>query len=139
MTILNKFKAISRGAVVALALGAASVVAMPAPVMAQSFEFNFPIAGGDGSFSFGVGRDGVRVRRACMNDREIRSALRDEGWRNINFRGERGNRVRVIAEWRRNDRLYSMWVNRCNGRVTDIERVRRRGSSGPGIELEFSF
>lgn len=144
MTILNTFKAISRGAVVALALGAASVVAMPATAMAQSFEFNFPIAGGDGNFSFGIGRDGVRVRRACMNDREIRNALRDEGWRNIEFRGERRNSVRVLAEWRRTDRLYGMNVNRCNGRISDVERVRRGGGGGggrggPGVEFQFNI
>lgn len=133
------FKAGGRAAVIALALGAASIVAVPAPVMAQSFSFEFPIAGGDGSFSFGIGRDGVRIRRACLTDREIRRALRDEGWENITFRGERRNRVRVIAEWDRNNRLYSMWVHRCTGEVTDIERVRRRGSRGPGVELNFDL
>lgn len=138
-SLINSIKAGGRAAVIAVALGAASVVAVPAPVMAQSFSFDFPIAGGGGSFSFGIGRDGVRLRRSCLTDREIRRALREEGWENITFRQERRNRVRVIAEWDRNNRLYSMWVHRCTGEVTDIERVRRRGSRGPGVELEFDL
>ena len=135
MTFLNTLKASGRAAVVAVALGAASVVAMPAPVMAQSFNFDFGIGGGGSNFSFSIGRDGVRLRRACLTNDEIRRGLRRQGWEDIRFLDRRGNWVRVIAEWRRNDRTYSMRIDRCSGRVTDIERVRRRGGGG----FEFSI
>ena len=141
MTSLFKtFKAGGRAAVVALAVGAASIVAVPAPVMAQSFSFEFPIAGGEGNFSFGIGRDGVRVRRACMTNNEIRRGLRDEGWSDIRFIDRDGNWVRVVAEWDDNGRYYTMRINRCTGKVRDIERVRRRSNGpGSGFSLEFNF
>ena len=139
-SVFKTFKAGGRAAAVAVALGAASIVAVPAPVMAQSFNFEFPIAGGEGNFSFGIGRDGVRVRRACMTNNEIRRSLRDEDWSDIRIMGRDGNWVRVAARWDDNDRYYTMRVNRCTGKVRDIERVRRR-SNGPGngFTLEFNF
>jgi len=140
---LTILKSRGRAVAIALALGATSFAAVPAPAMAQSFNFDFGIRGGDSNFSFGIGRDGVRIRRECLTNNEIRRGLRRAGWDDIRFLDRSGNRLRVIAEW--NGRDYSMRINRCTGRVTDIERLRsRRGGGGGGgnsggFGLQFNF
>ena len=136
---LTMLKNRGRAALIALTLAAASITAMPAPAMAQNFSFDFGISGGQGNFSFGIGQGGVRIKRDCLTNNEIRRGLRRSGWSDIRFIDRSGNRVRLIAEWDGNGRDYSMRINRCTGRVTDIERVRRRGSNSGGFGLQFNF
>lgn len=137
--ILHNLKSGVRAAAVAVALGATALVAAPAPAMAQglSFNFDFGIAGGDNSASFELNSRGVRVRRDCLSNREIRRGLSRAGFDDIRFIDESRRRVFLIAEWEENNRDYSMNVHRCTGRVTDIEPVRRRPNSG--FNLQFSF
>ena len=121
-----------RAAIVAVTLGAATVTALP--VQAQSFSFDFGIRGGGNTFSFGID-DGRRFRRDCLTNNEIRRGLRRNGFDDIRFLDRRGVRVQVYAEWGR--RAYLLTINRCTGRVVDIDRVRRRGGGdGPRFELE---
>jgi hypothetical protein len=137
---LTTLKTRGRAAVIALALGAASMTAMPAPAMAQNFSFDFGISGGESNFSFGIGKGGVRIKRDCLTNNEIRRGLRRSGFEDIRFLDRRGNRVSLIAEWDGDGRDYSMRVNRCTGRVSDIERVRRRGGGGNGgFGLQFEI
>jgi hypothetical protein len=138
---ISNLKSGSRAAVVAVALAAASLAGMATPASAQpAFRFDFGITGGNDNFSFQMGKGGVRLQRSCLRNDEIRRGLRRAGFDEIRFNGRRGNRVRVIAEWNGDGRDYSMQVNRCNGRVTDIERVRR-GNNRPGgsFGLQFQF
>jgi hypothetical protein len=140
---LTTLKTRGRAVLIALALGATAVTAVPAPAMAQGaqFRFDFGITGGDSNFSFGIGKGGRRIIRDCLTNSEIRRGLRRSGWNDIRFIDSSGIRVRVIAEWDDDGRDYSMRINRCTGRVTDIERLRRRGGSGPGggFGLHFEF
>ena len=142
-TIISTFKKSGRAALVALALGAASFgAAVPftaAPAMAQNFSFEFGIRGGGDNFSFGVGRGGDRVRRACLTNNEIRRGLHREGFRDIRFLDRRGNRVTLTAEDRRFD--YRLRVNRCTGAVAILDRDRkgRRYNHNPGFGLHFRF
>jgi hypothetical protein len=122
-----------RAAIVAVTLGAAAITALP--VQAQSFSFEFGIRGGGNTFSFGID-DGRRFRRACLTNNEIRRGLRRNGFEDIRFLSRRGVRVQVYAEWGR--RAYILTINRCNGRVVDVDRVRRRGGGG-GPSFEFNF
>lgn len=139
--LFSNFKSGGRAAVIALTLAAASVAGMATPAMAQpTFRFDFGISGGDSNFSFGTGRGGVRIKRDCLTNNEIRRGLRRSGFEDIRFGDRRGNRVRVVAEWDRDGRDYSMQVNRCSGQVTNIERVRRGGGGrpgGPGLHFQF--
>lgn len=123
-----------RAAIVALTLGAATFTALP--VQAQSFNFEFGIQGGGDSFSYGFDR-GRKFRRDCLTNTEIRRGLRRSGFDDIRFADRRGVRITVIADHGR--RTYSMTINRCTGRVSDIERVRRGGGGRPGVGLEFNF
>jgi hypothetical protein len=121
-----------RAAVVALTLGAATLSAMPA--QAQSFNFSFGIEGGGSNFSFGVDK-GKKIKRECLTNNEVRRGLRREGFDNIRFVDRKGVRVKVVADYGR--RTYAMTINRCTGRVTDIERLRTRYH--PGFRFQFNF
>jgi hypothetical protein len=135
--VLSSVMRSSRAAIVALTLGATAFTAMP--VQAQSFNFEFGIQGGGNSFSYGFD-NGRRIKRDCLTTNEIRRGLRRAGFDDIRFVDRQGIRVRVIADFGR--RTFSMTINRCTGRVSNIERVRRGGGGGgggPGIGLEFNF
>ena len=131
--ILTTIRKSGRAAIVALTLAAATFTAMPA-AQAQSFNFEFGIQGGGNNFSYGIDR-GRRVQRECLTNNELRRGLQRRGWDNIRFVDRRGVRVKVVADWRRS--TYAMTINRCNGRVTDIERLRR--GYRPGLNFQFSF
>lgn len=133
--IFSTLRKSGRAAVVALALGAATVAAVPTPAMAQpSFNFSLELGGGDLKF-----RGGDRDRRFCLSNSEIRRGLRANGFRDIDIVGERGrNRVEVIARYGRSS--YLLTVNRCNGNVRILERLRRGGGGGSGgFGLQFNF
>ena len=136
-TFLSTLKTSGRAAVLAVALGAASVTAMPAPAMAQSFNFEFGIGGGGNNFSFELNDRGRRIKRDCLTNNEIRRGLRRNGFSDISFVDRRGNRVVVIADYGR--RTYRLVINRCNGRVIDVERLRRRGNDGFGLQFNFGL
>lgn len=131
--ILSTIKKSGRAAIVALSLAAASFTGMPA-AQAQSFNFEFGIQGGGNNFSYGFDR-GRRIQRECLTDREIRRGLERQGWNNVRLVDRRGVRIKVVADWRRTS--YAMTINRCTGRVSDIERLRR--SYHPGFNFQFRF
>ena len=137
--ILNTVMKSGRAAIIALTLGAATVTAIPT-AQAQSFSFSFGISGGGTDFSFGI-RDGRKFKRECLTNREIRRGLQRNGFENIQFLDRRGVRVQVYAEFGR--RAYILTINRCTGRVVDIDRVRRHRTFdddfGPGFDLDFGF
>lgn len=137
--ILATLRKSGRAAVVALALGAATVTAIPTPAMAQpSFNFSIELDGGGLKFR---GDDRDRDHRFCLTNREIRRGLRAHGFRDIDIVRERSrNRVEVIARFGRS--WYLMRVNRCTGDVRIIERIRRGGfprGPGGGFGLQFNF
>lgn len=131
-SILSRVMKSGRAAIVAVTLGAAAFTAMP--VQAQSFSFDFGIQGGGGSFSYGFD-NGRRFQRECLTNREIRRALQRAGWDDIRFVERRGVRVRIVADWGR--RTYAFTLNRCTGRVSNVERLRR--PYFPGFRFQFSF
>lgn len=137
--ILSTLRKTGRAAVVALALGAATVSAIPAPAMAQSPSFSFSIDLGGADLRL---RHGEVARKFCLTNKQIRRGLRAEGFRNVDILGGIGrNRVEVIASFR--GRFYLLVVNRCTGKVRIIERLGRRGLSGDGphggFGLQFNF
>lgn len=132
-SILSTVMKSGRAAIVAATLGAAALSA--APVQAQSFNFEFGIQGGGNSFSYGFDQ-GRKFKRECLTNREIRRGLNRAGFDDIRFVDRQGVRVKVIADFGR--RTYSMTINRCTGRVSNIERLRR-GHGGPGFGLQFNF
>ncbi|HQZ12592.1 MAG TPA: hypothetical protein PK286_06865 [Devosia sp.] len=125
---IDHIKTGTRALVVSALIAGTSLVAVPA--QAQSFSFDFGINGGGSSFSYGIGSGGKKFRRDCLTNREIRRGLGDSGFYDVQILGDSGTRVRVVATWEDNGRDYSMRVNRCTGRVTDIQRIRGGGFPG---------
>lgn len=100
-----------RATVLALALGGATLTAMPAQAQ-PTVEFNFSI-GGDRFH-----------QRHCLTDPQVRKLLRWQGYREIRFTDRRGRIVQVRAERGRAD--YRVTVDTCRGRIVDVDRIRRR-------------
>jgi hypothetical protein len=134
--ILSRMKTTGRAALIALALGASAFTAMPAQAQSgnPSFNFQFGIQGGGDSFSYRFD-NGRRHRGECLTNNEVRRGLQRMGWDNVRFVDRRGVRVKVVADWGR--RTYAMTINKCTGRVTDIERLQR--GYRPGFRFQFNF
>lgn len=134
--ILTRVIKSGRAAIVAVTLGAAALTAMP--VQAQSgspsFNFSFGIQGGGDNFSYRFD-NGRKFKRECLTNTEVRRGLQRLGWHNIRFVDRRGIRVKVVADW--GYRTYAMTINKCTGRVSNIERLRR--PYFPGFRFQFNF
>lgn len=133
---LTSLKTGARTLVVAALIGGTTMMAA-APAQAQGFSFNFGINGGGSSFSYGIGSGGKKFKRECLRNREIRDGLEDAGFYDVYFLDKDGVRVRVVATWEENDKDYTMRVNRCSGKVTDIKPLKKKYKPGFSIQLQF--
>jgi hypothetical protein len=107
----SPFTTAARAAVLAIALGGATLTAMPAQAQ-PTVEFNFSIGG-------------ERFhQRYCLTNPQVRKLLRWQGYREIRFTDRRGRYVTVRAERRNRD--YRITVDTCRGRIVDVDRIRRR-------------
>lgn len=106
-----KVTTLIRAAVLGLALGASVV-----PVQAQSMQFQF-----------GFGTDGFGFRRPLicieLTDRQIRNAVRDQGYSNIYLNVRNDRRIQVRAT--RGNWVYLLRVSTCTGAILNRERLRR--------------
>ena len=152
--ILNIVKNTSRAAIVALALGASAMTAMPAMAQGQgggpAMTLQLDLGNGGGNRgeaqTFGPQGQGGRVivpdhrpghgpSRFCMDDRQIRRGLSAHGFDNVRVRRDLGrNRVEVTGAYGR--WTYSMRVDRCTGYVDRMERMRP-GRGGFGFQFDF--
>ena len=122
MSRFTNLPALARSAVIALALGGATLVgtttaqaAPPAPHFSMQFGF------GNGGFWYGHGRD---HNRYCLTDHQVRRLLQRHGYDHIRFYDRRGRIVGVRAE--KHNRDYIVRVDSCNGRIVSAERIRHR-------------
>jgi len=116
-----------RALVLAATLGATGLAAMPAQAASQpSFNFQLGIGNDGGVITFENGRTprGSFPIKKCLTNRQIERGLERHGFDDADVvRNLSKTRVLVSAEWGRYD--YSLKVNRCSGKVYDIERIRR--------------
>lgn len=100
-----------RAVVLGLALGASAL-----PVQAQGMQFQF-----------GIGTDGFGFRRPLicieLTDRQIREAVRDQGYTNISLNVANDRRIQVRAT--RGEWVYLLRVSTCTGAILSRERLRR--------------
>lgn len=93
-----------------------SLVAATLPAAAQGMQFQF-----------GFGNDGFGYRRplVCveLTDRQIRNAVRDQGYSNISLNVRNDRRIQVRAT--RGDWVYLLRVSTCTGTVLYRDRLRR--------------
>lgn len=135
--ILARVMKSGRAALIAVTLGASVFTAMPAQAQSGNpkFNFEFGIQGGGDNFSYRF-NNGKRFKRECLTNQEVRRGLQRLGWDDIRFVDRRGVRVKVVADWGR--RTYAMTINKCTGRVSDVEQLRRPFGS-PGFRFQFNF
>jgi hypothetical protein len=131
---LLALKTLVRAGVVAAALGAAAFAALPAQAAPPHFyghmhgHFGYP--GWPGYFGHGPywygGHWGYYPqpvpRAVCMTDWQVRNSLASRGYYSISLFSQRG--LFVGAQARRGAWLYSLQVNRCNGAVVSVRRLR---------------
>lgn len=152
---LNTIKKSGRAVLVALAMGAVSMTAMPAQAAEPSFNFQLGIGNDGGVMGFELNnknRKKFQPIRKCLTNRQVERGLEWYGFDDADVvRKLSSSRVLVVAEW--NNRFYSMTVNRCSGEVYNVKRLRRghdfwdgpsKGPRGPqggfGFEKDgFSF
>lgn len=140
MTITNTLKTGLRAGVVAIAL-AGSTLAATAPAMAQS-NFGFSLNFGD--FGKQSQRGGITLQfgdedffKVCLTDSQIRSALRNKGYRDVRIVREVRNSNKVYAVGRKSGDWYQVRVDRCTGKVDRIREIERRNNGT--FNLTFSF
>lgn len=106
-----KVTMLMRAAVIGLALGASAL-----PVQAQGMQFQF-----------GFGTDGFGFRRPLicveLTDRQIRNAVRDQGYSNISLNAANDRRIQVRAT--RGGWVYLLRVSTCTGAILGRDRLRR--------------
>ncbi|MDC9824572.1 hypothetical protein PRN20_12580 [Devosia sp. ZB163] len=100
---------ILRAAVLGLSLAASTI-----PAMAQS------------PFHFGFGTDGFGYRRPLicveLTDRQIRNAVRDQGYRNISLNVRNDRRIQVRGT--RGGWVHLLRVSTCTGAILVRDRLR---------------
>jgi hypothetical protein len=153
---ISTLKKSGRAALVALAMGAVSMTAMPAQAASEpSFNFQLGIGNDGGVMGFELNNKRNHGKwkpiKKCLTDRQVERGLEWYGFDDADVvRKLSKNRVLVIADW--NNRYYSMQVNKCSGEVYDVKRLRRgydfydgpkkgpKGGGGFGYEKDgFSF
>jgi hypothetical protein len=115
MSRFTKLPILIRSAVVALALGGATLGAATMPVQAASPSIDLHFGFGGGGISIGGGR-------YCLGDRQVRKLLQWQGYSDIRFFDRRGRVVGVRAE--KHHRDYRVWVDSCRARIVSVERIR---------------
>ncbi|MDP2778964.1 hypothetical protein [Devosia sp.] len=129
------FKSFTRAAVLAMALGASSLMA--APVFAQSGSTGFSIEfnTGGASQNFGGQRHDRRTgwdddyRQRCLTNRDVARAINGYGYNRVEIVRElRRNRVEVEAT--RGNWIYAMRVDKCTGQVDQVQRTGRAFGGG---------
>lgn len=106
-----KVTTLIRAAVLGLALGASTL-----PAQAQGLQFQF---------GFGIDGFGFRRPLICieLTDRQIRNAVRDQGYSNISLNVANNRRIQVRAT--RGEWVYLLRVSTCTGAILNRERLRR--------------
>lgn len=149
-SIRTSFKTASRAALVALALGATTLSAVPASAQDAPGGFSLQLPDGQGtqrSPTFADGPQGGNHGHwdddygfRCLTNREVRRGIAAYGFRRVEivreFRRDRVEVQAVYGNW-----LYSMRVDKCTGEVDRMQRIRRIGGgfNGGGFGLQFNF
>ncbi|RYE46725.1 MAG: hypothetical protein EOP21_06195 [Hyphomicrobiales bacterium] len=125
---LSTLKKSGRAAVVALAMGAVSMTAMPVQAASEpSFNFQLGIGNDGGVMGFELNKKskkGYYPIKRCLTDRQVERGLEYYGFDDADVvRKLSKSRVLVVAEW--NNRFYSLTVNKCTGEVYNVKRLRK--------------
>jgi len=126
---LSTLKKSGRAALVALAMGAVSMTAMPVQAAEPNFNFQLGIGDNGGVMGFELNKKNNFKKkwkpiRKCLSNRQVENGLEWYGFDDADVVRKLSNsKVLVIAEW--NHRFYSMTVNKCSGEVYNVKRLRK--------------
>ena len=141
MTIHTSLKTFGRAALVAAALSATALAAMPAQAAPPPPNFNFSLQLGGPSMTFGGG--GIQLQLGngptqwCLSNSQIRYMLKDDGWKNPKIVKELSStKVIAVAMWY--DDWYQMRVDRCTGKVDKVKPLPPPKSNG-NFSITLSF
>lgn len=122
-----------RAGLVALALGGTALVGGVAPAQAAvGFQLNFGLPGPGPGLVLRFGSPDYY--RYCMKNSQIRSELRQRGYRDVQIVREMNATNKVWAVGRKGGEWFQMRVDRCNGRVDRIREI-----NGPNRDGRFSL
>jgi len=153
---VSTLKKSGRAALVALAMGAVSMTAMPVQAAEPNFNFQLGIGNDGGVMGFELNNkknfNKWKPIKKCLTDKQVERGLEWYGFDDADVVRKLSNsKVLVVAEW--NNRYYSMTVNKCTGEVYNVKRLKKgydfwdgpsKGPKGPkggfGFEKDgFSF
>jgi len=160
MSKLSTIQKTTRAVVAAIVIGAASMSVAPAQAGNNNVTFGFSFHSGNGvGLSIGSGNSrnhhqvNHRRQQQCMTNRQVRRGLSDYGFNHIRF--TKTKRAKIWVKAVRGGWQHKLIVNRCNGQVRNIKKVRRhhnrdynRGhghhghhgyQGGGGLNLQFNF
>lgn len=138
---LSTLKKSGRAALVALAMGAVSMTAMPVQAAEPNFNFQLGIGNNGGVFGFELNSKNKKKYlpiKKCLTNNQVENALEWYGFDDADVvKRLSSSRVLVVAEW--NNRYYSMTVNKCSGEVYNVKRLKKGydfwdgPKKGPGV------
>jgi hypothetical protein len=141
MTLSATLKNGLRAGVVAVALVGTSLVGT-APAQAQvGFQLNFgtfmpgPPPGPNVTLRFGT----PNYFKYCMSNSQVRRALRNSGYRDVDIVRESNSTNKVWAVARKKSHWYQLRVDRCSGKVDRIREIDRFRRPNGSFNLTFSF
>lgn len=148
---LSTLKKSGRAALVALAMGAVSMTAMPVQAAEPNFNFQLGIGNNGGVFGFELNNKNKKKYypiKKCLTNNQVEHGLEWYGFDNADVVKKLSkSKVLVIAEW--NNKYYSMTVNKCTGEVYNVKKLKKGydfydnyngPNSGFGFEKDgFSF
>ncbi|MEO6012395.1 MAG: hypothetical protein ABIQ30_02270 [Devosia sp.] len=141
MILAHSLKTSLRAGIVALAIGGTALVgAVPAQAAPVQPTFGFSLNFGGNGPSGG----GIRLKfgdqdyyDSCRTNSQIRSALRNKGYRDVQIVKEDNRNDKVWAVGRKNGNWYQLRVDRCSGKVDRVREIERRNNGN--FTLNFTF
>lgn len=136
---LSTLKKSGRAALVALAMGAVSMTAMPVQAAEPNFNFQLGIGNNGGVFGFELNNKNKKKYfpiKKCLTNSQVENALEWYGFDDANVVKKLSkSKVLVIADW--NNKYYSMTVNKCTGEVYNVKKLKKGfdfyEGDGPGV------
>ena len=124
---LSTLKKSGRAALVALAMGAVGLTAMPVQAAEPNFNFQLGIGNNGGVFGFELNNKNKKKYfpiKKCLTNNQVENALEWYGFDDANVvKKLSSSKVLVIAEW--HNRYYSMTVNKCSGEVYNVKKLKK--------------
>lgn len=125
---VSTLKKSGRAALIALAMGAVGMTAMPVQAAEPSFNFQLGIGNDGGVMGFDLNNkknyNKYKKIKGCLSNNQVERGLEWYGYDEANVvKKLSSSKVLVIAEW--HNKYYSMTVNKCTGEVYNVKKLKK--------------